>query len=402
MCTGISDTSAISGAGKGAAGWFPLNQATVAFDHATHSAAEHALLLDFANYDLGTDARVALEMDLASGRVLLDSSEGPSRRPRPPDCPIRSSLGPESPLLRQRPGLSQPAFSFTCSAPGHALSCGGASGGCGGRPRSRRHRLRAVHPDPSRPAGPPVPAGRGQPPRRFQRQAHHRQRGRRVLQPAGGPEGGRPTAPNSTGAYSVTWPGTTSTTDVASLVVSMLPTTADAVAVQGQAAKTYLAASSFKANNYRLLGSLAVPSVAGAQAATYGPVSAKGTQGLAVVVFREGRFAVVAFVQQTGATRADPARSRWPNSSRPIWASSVQASAEGDHLAARRLAHPGRGGAGRGHVHRGRARRGQAPSATTVPGPGGGRPAGPAGAGPQDRQASGGPAPVKDAGPKGV
>ncbi|MBO0685506.1 MAG: hypothetical protein J2P45_20310 [Candidatus Dormibacteraeota bacterium] len=44
----------------------------MAFDHATHSEAEHALLLDFANYDLGTDARVALELDLASGRALLD------------------------------------------------------------------------------------------------------------------------------------------------------------------------------------------------------------------------------------------------------------------------------------------------------------------------------------------
>jgi hypothetical protein len=49
-----------------------VTQATVGFDHATHSGSEHALLLDFANYDLGTDARVALEMDLASGRALLD------------------------------------------------------------------------------------------------------------------------------------------------------------------------------------------------------------------------------------------------------------------------------------------------------------------------------------------
>jgi hypothetical protein len=71
VCTGIFHTSAIAGTGKGPRGWFPLNQATVAFDHATHGAAEHALLLDFANYDLGTDARVALEMDLASGKALI-------------------------------------------------------------------------------------------------------------------------------------------------------------------------------------------------------------------------------------------------------------------------------------------------------------------------------------------
>jgi hypothetical protein len=72
MCTTISETRAITGAGKGAEGWFPITQATVAYDHATHTGAEHALLVDFANYDLGTDARVGLEMDLASGRALLE------------------------------------------------------------------------------------------------------------------------------------------------------------------------------------------------------------------------------------------------------------------------------------------------------------------------------------------
>jgi hypothetical protein len=71
MCTTISHTSSVTGAGKGPQGWFTVNQATVGYDHATHTGAEHALLLDFANYDLGTDARVALELDLASGRALL-------------------------------------------------------------------------------------------------------------------------------------------------------------------------------------------------------------------------------------------------------------------------------------------------------------------------------------------
>ncbi len=72
MCTSISGSAPIAGVGKGPQGWFPVNQATVGFDHATHSGAEHALLLDFANYDLGTDARVALEMDLASGKALVE------------------------------------------------------------------------------------------------------------------------------------------------------------------------------------------------------------------------------------------------------------------------------------------------------------------------------------------
>ena len=72
MCTTISTTAAMRGVGKGPATWFPVTQATVAYDHASHSGAEHALLLDFANYDLGTGARLALELDLASGRALLD------------------------------------------------------------------------------------------------------------------------------------------------------------------------------------------------------------------------------------------------------------------------------------------------------------------------------------------
>lgn len=72
MCTSISRSAPIAAVGKGPGGWFPLTQATVGFDHATHSGAEHALLLDFANYDLGTDARVALEMDLASGKALVE------------------------------------------------------------------------------------------------------------------------------------------------------------------------------------------------------------------------------------------------------------------------------------------------------------------------------------------
>lgn len=72
MCTTISDTTSINGAGKGAAGWFPVTQATVAFDHATHYGAEHAVLLDFANYDLGTSARVAVELDVASAKALIE------------------------------------------------------------------------------------------------------------------------------------------------------------------------------------------------------------------------------------------------------------------------------------------------------------------------------------------
>ncbi len=71
MCTMISMKTAITGSGKGAAGWFPVSQANLGFDHATHAQVEHALLLDFVNPELGASARVAVELDLASGKALV-------------------------------------------------------------------------------------------------------------------------------------------------------------------------------------------------------------------------------------------------------------------------------------------------------------------------------------------
>jgi len=71
MCTMIANTTAIHGSGKGAGGWFRLSRATVGYDHTTHLPAEHALLLDFMNPELGVDARVAVELSLASGRALI-------------------------------------------------------------------------------------------------------------------------------------------------------------------------------------------------------------------------------------------------------------------------------------------------------------------------------------------
>ena len=71
MCTMISMKTAVTGSGKGAAGWFPVSQANVGYDHATHAQLEHALLLDFVNPDLGAGARIAVELDIASGKALV-------------------------------------------------------------------------------------------------------------------------------------------------------------------------------------------------------------------------------------------------------------------------------------------------------------------------------------------
>jgi hypothetical protein len=71
MCTTIAMSAAVIGSGKGSAGWFPISQANVGYDHATHSQLDHALLLDFVNPNMGAGARVAVEMDIASGKALI-------------------------------------------------------------------------------------------------------------------------------------------------------------------------------------------------------------------------------------------------------------------------------------------------------------------------------------------
>lgn len=71
MCTYVFETTELSGSGKGAQGWFPLTQATVAFDHPSHAPLDHALLIDFANPAQGPGARVAVELTAESARGLV-------------------------------------------------------------------------------------------------------------------------------------------------------------------------------------------------------------------------------------------------------------------------------------------------------------------------------------------
>ncbi|MCC7104214.1 MAG: hypothetical protein IT307_03660 [Chloroflexi bacterium] len=71
MCTMIALKTTVQGGGKGPSGWFPVTQANVGYDHTSSLRSEHALLLDFVNPDLEPGARVAVELDIASGRALI-------------------------------------------------------------------------------------------------------------------------------------------------------------------------------------------------------------------------------------------------------------------------------------------------------------------------------------------
>ncbi|MBI4214104.1 MAG: hypothetical protein HY534_07335 [Chloroflexi bacterium] len=73
MCTWILHRADIRGSGKGQAGWFPIQQANVAFDHPADAPLDHAVLIDFVNEAMGPSARVAVELSATSARALVEA-----------------------------------------------------------------------------------------------------------------------------------------------------------------------------------------------------------------------------------------------------------------------------------------------------------------------------------------
>jgi hypothetical protein len=75
MCTNIATKTSITGSAKSASGWINVNEVTMSFDHATHIWTEHALRIGFVNADDLSADRIAVELDLQSGRALLNRLE---------------------------------------------------------------------------------------------------------------------------------------------------------------------------------------------------------------------------------------------------------------------------------------------------------------------------------------
>ena len=71
MCTMIVEKVKLDGSGKGANGWFRLEQANVSFDHPFNAPFEHALNIDFVNESQGLSARVAVELSEQAARELV-------------------------------------------------------------------------------------------------------------------------------------------------------------------------------------------------------------------------------------------------------------------------------------------------------------------------------------------
>jgi len=73
VCTYATERIQVTGSGKAAAGWVPVTDATVYYDHPVHAQAGHTLNIDFLNPGLGPSARVAVELTAASARALVDA-----------------------------------------------------------------------------------------------------------------------------------------------------------------------------------------------------------------------------------------------------------------------------------------------------------------------------------------
>jgi hypothetical protein len=80
MCTMIAQQVNISGSGKAGTGWFRLDTASVSYDHPFDMPLEYALNLDFTNTVGGPGARVAVELDTASARGLVEVIQEVLRR----------------------------------------------------------------------------------------------------------------------------------------------------------------------------------------------------------------------------------------------------------------------------------------------------------------------------------
>ena len=71
MCTMIAEKVKVDGSGKGASGWFTVNQANISYDHPFNAPFEHALNIDFVNESQGLGARVAVELSEQAARELV-------------------------------------------------------------------------------------------------------------------------------------------------------------------------------------------------------------------------------------------------------------------------------------------------------------------------------------------
>ncbi len=71
MCTGLIQKAKVDGAGKGADGWFKLDELSVTYDCSYHTSSPTGVNIDFFNEKKGPGARVAVELTPTSAMNLV-------------------------------------------------------------------------------------------------------------------------------------------------------------------------------------------------------------------------------------------------------------------------------------------------------------------------------------------
>ena len=77
MCTMIAQQVKVTGSGKVGGNWTRIDTASVSYDHPYNLPLEYSLNLDFTNQ---AGARVAVELDAASARMLVETIQEVMRR----------------------------------------------------------------------------------------------------------------------------------------------------------------------------------------------------------------------------------------------------------------------------------------------------------------------------------
>ncbi len=70
-CTGIIETSEITGGAEGGLGWFKLARAIATLDSGNHTGSQYAVTMDLVSEQNGGESRIAVELTPDSARKLV-------------------------------------------------------------------------------------------------------------------------------------------------------------------------------------------------------------------------------------------------------------------------------------------------------------------------------------------
>jgi hypothetical protein len=71
-CTGIVESSEISGGASGKQGWFKSGQVVVSLDNVLHTAGQYSVSIDFIGDSQGAFVKVTVELTPNSAKKLAD------------------------------------------------------------------------------------------------------------------------------------------------------------------------------------------------------------------------------------------------------------------------------------------------------------------------------------------